>query len=138
MLLLWSFWTLCLPLFGGGLLLAPLFEPFISLPDYILELCAWVTAGLLSVATLIFTPHVFQLTPITHLLSWILTHPFPYWIILATALAPVIASWLHERFSFPSNRLLYAYLQFALVILSFLSFSYITMNDLIILSNIHA
>lgn len=136
-LLLWTFWTMCLPFFGGGLLLAPLLEPFIALSDYTLEACAWLLAIGINAYACLFMPEIYHLTPITHLLYWIVTHPFPYWIIFVCATLPVAASWLHERYKLPVSTVLYTYLQTGLVVLSFACLGYLTISDLIILSNIH-
>jgi hypothetical protein len=133
--LIWSFWTLCLPFFGGGAVFSIFFR---FTPEYLLELYAWGGAIILNIVSLVLTPQVYHLTPVTHLLQWVLTHPFPYWIIPFMSLLPIAAAWVHTETEWLTSRIWYLQLQLLLTVLAFTVLGYFALNDFIILSNIHA
>jgi len=138
MFLSWSSWVMCFPFFGGGILFYPL-RPFLqNTAEYRFELMAWVGSFILNLVTFVTNPSVYYKAYIPHLLYWIITHPISYWLIFVTAFLPVVASYIYTEYRWPKKLMLYYQLRLTLMMAGLICLFYLTLNDLIILSNIHA
>lgn len=137
-LLGWSCYVMCLPFFGGSVLLYPLALMVGKLSNYVLEMIAWMLSIGLHVATIHLLPGIYQRTPATHFVYWCLTHPFPYWILFALCFAPVMVIMLKKRYNIPARDAVYYQIRFFCIAASLAFLGYVAIHDLIILSNIHA
>lgn len=135
--LCWTVYVMCLPFLGGGILFYPLAPLFGYLPNYVWELCAWITSIGLHLTTFMYKRGIYEKTPFTHFIYWALTHPIPYWALFIVCFLPVVATLLHKKYKLPARTLWYFQLRFGLLILGLLTLGYIALHDIIILSNIH-
>ena len=133
----WTFYVMCLPFFGGGIVLYPLMPIVGALPHYAWELGAWLVSIAIHMLTSTLRPHVYHLTMVTHFLSWSLQRPIPYWLIFICAFLPLIPSWLYATGRWPYRTSWYMLLQLLLMMLGIAVLGSIGIHDLIILSNIH-
>ena len=136
--LLWSWWVLCMPFFGGGII----FYPFVwwtgVQADYRFELMAWTASAALNAVCIPFAPSLYHKTGLTHLLHWFLTHPWPYWLILGCAFLPILASMAHHELLWPKKIVWYYNIRLCLIVLSLVCTGIFSLHEMIILSNIHA
>jgi len=81
-LLTWSFFVLATPIADAGFLLDFPLRLILGIRMLISEIFVWVVAISTNIVTLIFVPSLYEKTFLTSLLKKILTHPYPYWIII--------------------------------------------------------
>lgn len=81
-LLTWSFFVFCTPVADAGFLLDFPIRILTGIRMLHAEIGVWVFAGLLNAFTLTVNPSIYQKTIILQLFHYIITHPFPYWLII--------------------------------------------------------
>ncbi len=82
-LLTWAFFVTATPIADAGFLVDFPVRLLFHLPMRKSELIVWLIAGVSILATLLLNPAVYQLTPLLQLHYSILTHPWPYWLIIS-------------------------------------------------------
>lgn len=135
--LIWSFYVLCLPFTGGAI---PLYPLLISsrFKEYHLEITAVIIACITTSFFLLYDSSFYEKTLITHLLYLIITRPFPYWSIIITAFLPKALTYFYYEKNIPSRSFWYTNALFITTLLSLILFIFISLQELIIISNIHA
>lgn len=81
-LLTWSFFVFCTPIADAGFLFDFPIRLLTGIRMFHTEIGVWIFAGLLNVFSLTVNPSIYQRTIVLQLFHYILTHPFPYWLII--------------------------------------------------------
>ncbi len=90
--LTWSFFVLCTPIADAGFLIDFPIRLIFGLRMFVVEIFVWAIAFSIITVILVFTPKHFQTTLITRLLYQILSHPYPYWVIIFLSFIGTFAS----------------------------------------------
>lgn len=90
--LTWAFFVLCTPVADAGFLLDFPLRVLFGIRMVLSELVVWVLALLIAVGGLILAPQFFETTLVTRLFQQILTHPWPYWGVVALSAAGTFLS----------------------------------------------
>lgn len=136
--LCWTVYVMCLPFFGGGILLYPL-APLVGYqPNYVWECWAWILSITLHIGTFLNNQSIYEKTSVTHFIYWAIRHPFPYWCIFITAALPTGAAWLYQTHKLTMKPFWYYQLRFTLAMIALTTLFLVALKDIIILSNIHA
>ncbi len=80
--LTWSFFVLCTPIADAGLLLDFPLRLITGIRMLYSEIGVWIIAISLNIYNLLFNPEIYHKTLLLHLLYYILTNPWPYWLII--------------------------------------------------------
>lgn len=100
-LLTWTFFMLCTPLNKGGMLVAPILYFTTHHRFQYTELAVWLAAIAMNALAIFSYPMLYTATTITSLLYYILTHPWPCWVIVALSLCAtlynIFAIWTAPR-----------------------------------------
>lgn len=80
-LICWSFFVLCTPFTQGGLIVSSLIYLFTGKNYQYTECYVWLSAFLLNGLVIFFAPTIYLHLSTTHVLLYIITHPWPYWLI---------------------------------------------------------
>ncbi|WP_321389304.1 hypothetical protein [Emcibacter sp.] len=91
-LLTWSFFVLCTPIADAGFLLDFPLRLLFGIRMIFSELVVWSIAIGLNLYSLTFRPQNYDTTVVTRLLHHILTHPWPYWSVVALSCAGTFLS----------------------------------------------
>lgn len=81
--LTWSFFVLCTPIADAGFLLDFPIRLIFKIRMLVTEILVWVLAIIISGATLLWAPDVFEKSVITAIFHKILVTPVPYWGLIA-------------------------------------------------------
>ncbi len=81
-LLTWSFFVFCTPIADAGFLLDFPVRIFTNIRMLHSEILVWLIAGSLNVYALTFQKEIYQKTFILQTFYHIITHPFPFWLII--------------------------------------------------------
>jgi hypothetical protein len=135
--LMWSFFILCVPGSSSGFILTPFWMLTGYYPAYG-ELFIWSIALTFNIYTLHQTPHVYGISTNTHLLYWILTHPWPYWIIIATCTLGTLYRTFIGRHLVKKRRFLHYLLNSILFTLGFFVLIYLSYHQFALILNIRA
>ncbi len=81
-LLTWSFFVLCTPIADAGFLIDFPLRLIFRVRMWMSEIFVWGMALAITILTTIFSPEVFETTELTSLFLKIITHPWPYWLIV--------------------------------------------------------
>ncbi len=90
--LTWSFFVLCTPVADAGILLDLPVRLITGIRMVYSELAVWVIAISLNIIVTLVAPQVYSTTILLSLLSSIIHHPFPYWLIILLAAAGTFLS----------------------------------------------
>lgn len=82
-LLVWSLFVLCTPVADAGFLLDFPLRLLFNIKMYISELFVWLVAIIINLIVFNFYPEYYDKTIPTKLFYLILSHPIPYWSIIA-------------------------------------------------------
>jgi hypothetical protein len=80
--LTWSFFVFCTPIADAGFLFDFPIRLITGMKMIYSEILVWTFAFLLNLYALIFKPEIYEKTLLLKLFKFILTHPFPYWLII--------------------------------------------------------
>ncbi len=81
-LLTWSFFVFCTPIADAGFLFDFPVRVLLKIKMVFSEILVWTFAFLLNIYALIFKKEVYNKTLLLKLFYFIITHPFPYWLII--------------------------------------------------------
>ena len=81
-LLTWSFFVFCTPIADAGFLLDFPMRVITGIRMLHSEMIVWTFAFLLNIYFLFTNPQIYSSTLLLKLFYTIITHPFPYWIIV--------------------------------------------------------
>lgn len=90
--LTWSFFVLCTPVADAGFLIDFPLRLLFGLRMFMVEVYVWLLAITIVALTLFFSPTHFETTLLTRLFYKIITHPYPYWIIIVLCCVGTFAS----------------------------------------------
>ena len=95
-LLTWSFFVLCTPIADAGFLLDFPLRLLFGIRMVVSEIAVWAIALGVNGAALVLWPEAYGTTALTRGLFTILTHPIPYWTVIALS---AIGTFLSIRFA---------------------------------------
>lgn len=90
--LTWSFFVLCTPVADAGFLIDFPLRLLFGLRMLVVEAFVWILATTIVGLTLYFAPTHFETTLLTRLFHKIITHPYPYWILIVLCFIGTFAS----------------------------------------------
>ncbi len=91
-LLTWSFFVFCTPIADAGFLLDFPIRLLFNIRMIKSEMFVWIFATLLNLYMLTFNNSIYSSTFLLKLFHYILTHPFPMWIIIILSMAGTFLS----------------------------------------------
>lgn len=134
----WSFFVLCIPFSHGKTMLGVPFKFITGRSLVYPEIMMWVLALILNIVVYTSIPWVYFSTFINHLLLRVVSTPWPYWLALSLCFFATFYKFLIGAENFKAKRIRHSLARFSLIILSLITFFYISYNELIILLNIRA
>ncbi len=78
----WSFFVLCTPIADAGFLIDFPLRLLFRVRMWICEIFVWGMALAIAIWSALTTPQLFETTELTSLFLKILTHPWPFWLIV--------------------------------------------------------
>lgn len=78
----WSFFVLCTPIADAGFLIDFPLRLIFRVRMWVCELFVWITAIGIATWSTLANPEIFETTELTSLFFKILTHPWPFWLIV--------------------------------------------------------
>ena len=97
-LLTWAFFVTATPIADAGFLVDFPLRVLFHIPMRLSEVFVWLLALMSITLSLLFSPFVYSLTPLLRVHFLILTHPWPYWlIILLSALGTFLSVTLADE-----------------------------------------
>ncbi len=90
--LTWSFFVLCTPVADAGILLDFPMRLLFGVRMVISEVAVWAIAIGLNLAAMHWFAGEYQTTAVTRLLLAVLTHPWPYWLVIVISAAGTFLS----------------------------------------------
>jgi len=81
-ILTWSFFVFCTPIAFAGFLLDFPIRLITNLKMLYSEMMVWVICIIMNTIYMIYNPAIYELNTFLHLFKYILTHAYPYWIII--------------------------------------------------------
>jgi len=138
--LTWSFFVFCTPIADAGFLLDFPIRMIMHVRMFFTEMVVWVISLGIAVYSILFNESLFQHSFILKLYYQILTHPFPFWIIILVSMAGTFLSVYfgdelidtvhhHQRKKFQRHASKHRLLIFAFLILFIVTLYYFLLHE---------